>query len=124
MAKDNKNINWDNAKKFKLRCPEPNCGGVLHLKESRFGPFWGCECFKQNGCKGTHGAHPDGTPLGTPADKETKEWRIEAHAVFEDWYTAKNLSRNEAYEQLQRIMGLTSSEAHIGKFDRATSANS
>ncbi len=112
-------IDWANMTKFSLDCPERGCDGSLTLRATKYGPYWGCENFFTTGCKGGHGAHPDGAPLGTPADKETKNWRIEAHAVFDDWYVANNMSRSEAYEQLQKIMGLTPAEAHIGNFDAA-----
>ena len=114
MAKDNKSIDWKNGA-LRVQCGE--CTAPMQLRESKYGPFWGCTNYPE--CRGTHGAHPDGKPLGVPADKETKDWRGEAHAVFDHWYKTKNLSRSEGYEQLQRIMGLSKAEAHIGNFDRA-----
>lgn len=64
-----------------LDCPE--CGGHMVLRKSPKypQPFYGCLKFPF--CSATHGAHPDGSPLGIPADKETKEWRIKAHAALD-----------------------------------------
>ncbi len=64
-----------------LTCPE--CGGemVLRVSPKYRDPFYGCTRFPE--CRSTHGAKPDGSPLGTPADKETKQWRRKAHEVFD-----------------------------------------
>lgn len=50
------------------------CQAPMLLRESRFGKFYGCTRFPE--CRGTHGAHPDGRPLGVPANAETKEARV------------------------------------------------
>jgi ssDNA-binding Zn-finger/Zn-ribbon topoisomerase 1 len=97
-----------------LLCPE--CGARMRLRSSRFGPFYSCEKFPE--CKGSHGAHPDGTPLGTPANKETKEWRMKAHDAFDSiWKTAgvKN-ARKKAYAFLAEQMDMLISDCHIGSF--------
>ena len=44
------------------------------IRNSRFGNFYGCSRYPV--CQNTHGAHPDGTPLGKPANKATREARI------------------------------------------------
>jgi len=100
-------------------CPE--CGAPMVLREARSdrairkGPFWGCSRFPS--CKATHGAHPDGQPLGLPADKETKRWRIVAHEAFDRlWEPAGPSARAAAYRWLSRSMALTEAECHIGRF--------
>src|SRR4051812_16877242 len=67
------------------KCPE--CGAVMNLRSSpkykyRDGtdrPFYGTI----PACKCTHGAHPDGRPLGIPCNRETKDVRIRLRSVVE-----------------------------------------
>ena len=99
-----------------LDCPE--CDGKMSLRNSKHGPFYGCSNYPQ--CKAAHGAHPDGKPLGVPANKETKQWRIKAHDAFDKlWnFPGGRKHRGAAYGFLRRKMGLTHEECHIGKFDQ------
>lgn len=106
----------------RLVCPE--CGAPMVLrttdkhtyKNGLPRKFYGCSNWPE--CNGTHGAHPDGSPLGTPANQATKNARINAHAMFDRlWQGSKpKMTRKEAYRYLQRIMGMTKEEAHIGHF--------
>ena len=100
-------------------CPE-GCGGVMTLKDSRFGLFYGCSNFPR--CKATHGAHPDGRPLGIAADKATKAWRIKAHDAFDQLWkgSTDKRARRRAYAWLRNHMNMTKEECHIGRFDTAT----
>lgn len=98
----------------KLEHPCPECGSAMLLRSSKFGLFYGCIEYPK--CRAAHGAHPDGTPLGTPADKETKMARIRAHEVFDAIWKRRHMSRSEAYAWMQRTMGLSDADAHIGKF--------
>lgn len=98
------------------------CGAPMKLRKSRFGLFWGCTKFPE--CTVTHGAHPDGKPLGRPGTKEEKLARIEAHAVFDQlWQKSAfakrkpRMKRTEAYVWLQKAMGLSKEAAHIGMFN-------
>lgn len=117
-----------------LTCPE--CGAPMRLRESRFGPFFGCTTWPK--CDATHGAHPDGTPLGTPADKATKRARIEAHAAFDPLWKdiaevypnlhgralkrLRGLARSRAYQWLAAQLGIPVERCHIGMFDAETCA--
>ncbi len=83
----------------------------MRLSEGKHGRYFKC-C----ACGVGHGAHPDGTPHGIPADRETRQARIRAHDVFDSAWKAAGVTRREAYVALQRIMGLSSEEAHIGRF--------
>jgi len=101
----------------KLTCPE--CGKPMILRTSRFGPFYGCTGWPD--CECTHGAHPDGSPLGTPADRATREARTRAHEAFDALWApnegeGSRTRRKAAYAQLQVIMGMNEEQAHIGKF--------
>jgi ssDNA-binding Zn-finger/Zn-ribbon topoisomerase 1 len=83
----------------------------MQLRNSRFGKFYGCTGYPD--CDGTHGAHPDGRPLGIPANKETKAARHLAHAAFDAlWGERKLLSRGAAYRWLSLKLG---HESHMGE---------
>ncbi len=99
-----------------MPCAEPGCTGIMSLRDSRYGLFYGCQFYPK--CECTHGAHPDGTPLGRPATKETKKARIEAHAWFDKlWKRPEGkMDRSSAYRWMIEAMGLTSDTAHIGRF--------
>ena len=97
----------------KMDCPE--CDGKMVLRNSKYGTFWGCENYPK--CNATHGAHPDGTPLGIPADKETKKARMKAHDVFDKLWKRQGMKRTRAYRWLQERMGLGKEDCHIGRFD-------
>lgn len=84
------------------------------LRQSKYGLFYGCVEFPN--CKAAHGAHPDGKPLGTPADQATKKARIRAHDSFDQLWKDKHMTRGEAYVWMQEAMDMTEDEAHIGKF--------
>lgn len=100
-----------------LACPE--CGAPMELRNSRFGPFYGCSTWTATRCPGTHGAHPNGAPLGIPADHETKLARIRAHEAFDGlWRSGLTRSRRAAYRWLREALGLSKAEAHIGRFTR------
>jgi len=100
-----------------LKCPEAGCDSLMVLRESRYGPFYSCARYPK--CTGSHGSHPDGTPLGIPADKETKKARMDAHAVFDLLWqpVGAPYSRSAAYFEMRTMMGLSEEKAHIGNFD-------
>jgi hypothetical protein len=93
------------------------------LRDSRFGLFYSCSAFPE--CRATHGAHQaTGEPLGTPADKATKEARIQAHDAFDKLWkpvqgrAQRAAARREAYAWMRDAMDLAPEDAHIGRFDR------
>lgn len=103
-----------------LICPE--CGSPMTFRQGgRYKPFYGCTRYPE--CKGTHGAHPDGRPLGKPATLEVKRLRMATHATFDPlWQPGHQQvfgSRSNAYAWMQRKLGLTEAEAHIANFDAA-----
>lgn len=79
--------------------------------------FWGCSRYPM--CRGIHGAHPNGEPMGIPAGIATKQKRIEAHAAMRAYQTAHGLSTNELYILLQSAFGMSAEECHVGRFDGA-----
>jgi len=102
------------VKKYDVTCPD--CGSSMVLRNSKYGKFYGCSTYPE--CKSAHGAHDDGTPLGIPADKETKGWRVKAHEAFDQLWKSGKMNRRKAYTWMQHTMNLTAKEAHIGRFDQ------
>ena len=72
-------------------------------------------CKKCNAYVGCH--NNTRTPLGIMANKETREWRKKAHAVFDPIWKNRILKRKRAYGFLQRRLGF---EVHIGEADVET----
>jgi hypothetical protein len=105
------------CERFDLKCGD--CGSEMRIRTSkRFSkPFYGCVAYPT--CKGTHGAHRDGRPLGTPADSATKMARMNAHRLFDLIWQGKHMSRGHAYAWMRRKMNLGDDDAHIGNFDIA-----
>lgn len=102
----------------KVICGECSAEMVLRKSPKYKSPFWGCSKFPE--CRGSHGAHPDGRPLGVPANQETKQWRIKAHDAFDTLWKCGgiNMTRRKAYKRLAEKMGV--SEIHIGESDIET----
>ncbi len=95
-----------------LKCGE--CGSVMILRRSKkFNSlFYGCSKFPE--CKGSHGAHPDGRPLGLPGNRRTSLARIHAHDVFDRLWKQRRMTRSAAYAWMKRVMDLPEDAAHIG----------
>jgi ssDNA-binding Zn-finger/Zn-ribbon topoisomerase 1 len=104
-----------------LNCPD--CGNKMELRRSKFsnGYWYACAFYPQ--CKGSHGPHPDGRPLGKPADRETKQLRIKAHDLLDPIYECypkgkpQRRARWRAYMWVAFAMGLSMQRAHIGEFN-------
>lgn len=92
-----------------------DCGSEMRLRPSKYGKFYGCVRYPQ--CKGTHGAHPDGRPLGKPATLETKRARIAAHDTFDRIWKLGPLTRKEAYAWLGRELGYGRAPVHMGEME-------
>ena len=98
----------------KLSCPD--CGAAMELKPSRYGQFYGCSTWRETKCPGSHGAHPDGRPLGIPASKATKEARMRAHECFDRLWKSGAMARGQAYVWMQQALGMGADDAHIARF--------
>ncbi len=105
-----------------LKCPD--CGVRMRLGESRKYTYtlsgspklyYYCPA-----CHATHGAHPDGTPVGKPANKETRQARRDAHIAFEVWRDHYGMTRNEAYLTIAVRLGIPEQKAHMGNMDLET----
>lgn len=120
-----------------LTCPEPECDAPMKLKTLRFGPAYCCTAYP--GCSGIHGAHPDGSPKGTPADRWTRKARIRTHDVFDPlWKDAPRMyvireddpvgydravkrirgaARGRTYRYVADRLGMDEADVHIGGAD-------
>lgn len=58
-----------------------------------------------------------GGSTSTPADKRTREKRIEAHDAFDRTWKSGARKRTDAYKALAAFMGLAPNNCHIGMFD-------
>lgn len=77
------------------------CGAPMKLRENREGkPFYGCS--RHPDCDGAVGAHPNGKPMGRPADRETRKMRRMVHAAIQGiWDYEIREERNKAYAWLE-----------------------
>lgn len=107
--------------KVDIKCAE--CGGPMRLlraldietNEVRW-LFWAC--MRHPACYCTHSAHPDGTPMGKPANRQTRAARHSAHRIFDRLWKisggdAGYMKRSEAYRWLAEQF-FTTEEVHIG----------
>ena len=116
-------------KRVKDKLPAPThchlCRSKVNLVENKaiYGRNYGdwpysylCES-KQ--CGAYVGCHPDTyIPLGTLADKTTREARKKAKDAFNKiWLTDGFMSRKKSYKKLAELMGIPSKECHFGWFD-------
>lgn len=77
--------------------------------------FYSCQRYPV--CKGTHGAHPDGQPMGIPANTETRLARRGAHQVFDGWWKdEQGASAGDGYQWMRDTLKMTRDLAHIGNF--------
>lgn len=100
-----------------------HCGSTASLrsnallyngKEYGNGKAWICDRFPE--CRGSVGTHPDGRPLGTIPDAETKRLRITVHSMIDPIWRqlGKKKLRGSVYGWLKRITG-SQKEIHIGE---------
>jgi ssDNA-binding Zn-finger/Zn-ribbon topoisomerase 1 len=95
-----------------IDCPE--CGAPMLLRRGEFRLFFGCTRWPL--CDGTHGAHPDGTPLGVPGNAETKAARRKAHDALAK--IERMIGKRAAYKWLATVLHLDKDACHIGMFDK------
>ena len=99
----------------------PDCGAMLGLTEFRGKIIYKCLRASQTACQGSHGANPDGSPMGIPAHWTVRAVRKKTHAVFDLLWNGpgSRMSRGAAYHWLQGVMQMNESQAHISRFDAA-----
>jgi ssDNA-binding Zn-finger/Zn-ribbon topoisomerase 1 len=100
-----------------IKCAE--CSGPMRLlrainieTEEVQWMFWGCKRYPD--CYCTHSAHPDGRPMGTPANQATRDARHAVHGIFDKlWKRGGYMTRAGAYRWLTEKFGATE-QVHIG----------
>lgn len=75
---------------------------IYNGKEYGNGKAWICDRFPE--CRGSIGTHPDGRPLGTIPDEETKKLRIQVHALMDPLWKSKKIKRNSMYYKLGKAL--------------------
>jgi len=103
-----------------MKCPY--CGKQAEWVENKeiYGKNYGKSfmCWLCKNCDAYVGCHRNTKkPLGTMADKETREWRKKAHAIFDPFWKEWKMTRDEAYKMLETAMG---KKTHIGESDIET----
>ena len=99
----------------------PYCGQPSKLVDSKcvyqrsYGNIW--LCAPCDAYVGVHKNNNKNMPLGRLANKELRDWKIKAHAVFDPMWKSGAMKRGTAYMLLQEIMSIGSQHAHIGMFD-------
>lgn len=99
------------------------CGGHVELVENSviyngrtFGdwPY----AYLCDDCRAYVGLHPDtDLPLGTLADKPTRDARNACKKTFEFIWRDKHMSRKQAYAWLAGKLGISVAECHFGLFE-------
>lgn len=104
-----------------MESPVCFCGSTTSLRSNSLiyngreygnGKVWLCDRFPT--CRGSVGTHPDGRPLGTIPDEETKKLRIKVHGLIDPIWKSKQAKRGSVYGWLKRITGGTK-EIHVGE---------
>lgn len=104
-------------------CPKCNCPATLVDATYVYGDrannpdrkMWVCLI-----CGAYVSCHKTGAvPMGTPADKATRDARRKAHKAFDSLWKCGTMTRWEAYLWLAEQMGLPQDKAHIGMFNAA-----
>lgn len=102
----------------------PSCGIPMVLKQTtkykykngNSRKFYGCQNWPNCDC--THGAHPDGRPMGFPVTKEVRELRQLVHRQLEErwgeWRTMHPKRKKKMYDWLKKH----TKSGHIGKMGK------
>ena len=105
------------------------CGEPAELVDSAivyngrsYGNIW--YCVKDSAYVGVHKNDNKNRPLGRLANKELREWKVNAHLAFDRLWKegykdkkSRNRERSRCYSLLSKKMGLHKSKTHIGMFD-------
>ncbi|MFC5587578.1 zinc-finger-containing protein [Sporosarcina soli] len=108
----------ETAKVADINCPY--CDKPARFVSSRefYGRDYGTNLYVCTLCDARVGTHGRGkTPLGTLANGNLRNLRKMCHARIDPLWKSRKMSRKAVYMRLQKVMELTSEEAHIGMFN-------
>jgi zinc-finger-containing domain len=110
--------------------PCPDCGdGVLTLRPKPADWRGSSDviylCSNQSsGCRGLVSANPDGTPMATPGDSETRKARHIFHEhqqrLTSHGRPSKKRAKSRFYRFVSKHLGIPEKELHAGRFDLLT----
>jgi len=95
-----------------MKIPDCFCGAKSKLQSNALvyngreygnGKIFLCERFPA--CRGYVGTHNDGRPLGTIVDKDTKDLRIQVHAIIDPLWKSGQYKRGEVYRRIADALG-------------------
>lgn len=97
-----------------MKAPDCFCGAGSRLQSNALvygreygnGKIFLCERFPV--CRGYVGTHNDGRPLGTIVDKETKQLRMQVHALIDPLWKSGQYRRGEVYRKIADALGKSS----------------
>src|SRR5690625_1533178 len=85
-----------------------------------YGQDYGNNVYVCRPCDARVGTHKRSkTPLGTMANAQLRDLRMQCHKHFDRKWKSGNMSRSKAYVWLQDAMNLTQKQAHIGMFNES-----
>lgn len=103
-----------------MTCPYCNKPAKYGPNEEFYGRRYGRSymCYYCKPCGAYVGTHNNtDKPLGTMANKELRDWRRKAHAVFDPIWKSRKMKRQDAYRWLYNKTGRW---IHMGESDIET----
>lgn len=99
--------------------PCPRCGQTMFRLHDIVGEYFVCRWKSCNErVSGIPYADYYRKKFKTAGNGEDGIWRAKAHGIFDVLWKEKGITRNDSYQVLQKIMGLSEEEAHISKFSK------
>lgn len=101
-----------------IKCPY--CGKDAQFITSKdfYGKDYGSNLYVCTPCDARVGTHGRGKKaLGTLANANLRELRKRCHSRIDPLWRSRKMSRGSVYNRLQKVMSLSSEEAHIGLFN-------
>ena len=101
-------------------CPYCADDVILTTNDYIYGRRYGknFHCYVCVGCKASVGTHPDNvTPLGRLANERLKSLKIQCHELFDWFWKSGSMSRERAYIEMAKRLGIAENECHFGWFD-------
>lgn len=88
---------------------------AIYAGQSGYGMVWLCGNYPA--CDAYVGCHAeDLRPLGTMADRELRNARMDAHAAFDPLWKDGRMTREGAYDWLAWSLGIERDQCHIALF--------